>query len=398
MSIATAWAAADLAALTASGLRRELEPLASPQGAVVQIGNERLTNFSSNDYLGLANDPRIARAAREAIDRFGVGAGASRLVAGDFTPHHALETALAEFQHTEAVRLFNNGYSVNSGSLGALVGEDDAIFSDERNHASLIDGCRLSRARTLVYPHNDVDALDKLLRTTSARRRIICTESVFSMDGDLAPLDAIAALAERHGAALYIDEAHAIGVHGPRGEGLCEALGLAAQVDVRVGTLGKSLGAFGAFAATSRPVADLLMNRARSFVYSTALPPALCAAATCAVEIVRTDDSLREKLWRNVRRFAEGLSQRGFAASTQSPIFPIVIGDATAAMNAAAALRKRGILAKAIRPPTVPPGTSRLRMVISAAHSEAEIEVALEALGTLRSLPLDGGGSGWGRT
>jgi 8-amino-7-oxononanoate synthase len=357
--------------------------LATPQGAVVRIGEETLVNFSSNDYLGLAADPRVANALREGAERCGVGSGASRLLVGDSVEHHALEAAVAQFMETPAALLFNSGYAANVGAVSALVGPGDVVFSDALNHASLVDGCRLSRAEVVVYPHADLAALDTLLTRHPGRRRLVCTDAIFSMDGDRAPLRELVALCRLRGVGLMVDEAHALGLLGAKGQGLCEELGLASQVEVRMGTLGKALGVYGAFVATSGPTAELLLNRARPLVFSTALPPALCAAARCALELVQSDGALRQTLWRNVRRFAGGLRQLGFVGEGRSAIFPVVLGHPEVAMAAARRLRERGVLAKPIRPPTVPPGTSRLRFAISAAHREAHIDMALDALASL---------------
>ncbi|WP_223642574.1 8-amino-7-oxononanoate synthase [Corallococcus sp. EGB] len=378
--VADRWAREDLEALSARGLRRALEPLDSPQGAEVRLGDERLVNFSSNDYLGLAASPAVRAAAASALERYGVGTGASRLVVGDMVPHQRLEARLARFERAEAVRLFNSGYAANTGILPALVGPGDAVFSDALNHASLVDGCRLSRARVVVYPHSDVAALTHALAQTPARRKLVVTDSVFSMDGDVAPLRELVAACEAHGAALMVDEAHATGVLGARGAGLCEALGVEERVDLRMGTLSKALGGLGAYVATSRAVADLLVSRARPFVYSTALPAALCAAAERAVDLVEHDPVPRERLWGHIRRFTEGLRALGLPAEPRSAIFPVILGEPSRALDAAGRLREAGLLVKAIRPPTVPDGTSRLRFCLSAAHTTGHIDLALEAL------------------
>lgn len=374
------WAEEELAGLESRGLRRELEPLESPQGPVVHVGGKPLINFSSNDYLGLANDKRVIRACISGLHRHGVGAGASRLLVGDTLAHRSLERTLASFGRAEAVLLFNNGYAANVGIIPSLCGTGDVLFSDQLNHASLIDGSRLSRARLVVYPHRDLVALERGLRTVDGRRRLVITESVFSMDGDRAPIGELVALCRRYGAALLVDEAHAIGVVGPQGRGLCEELRVSSSVDIRVGTLGKALGAFGAFALTSRPVVDLLLNRARSLVFSTALPATLCAGAEAGLEILQSDPALLAALWRNVARFASGLNELGIPAQPSSAIFPVVLREPHRAIRAAKGLRDRGLLVKAIRPPTVPEGESRLRFCISAAHQEAQINQALQAL------------------
>ncbi|QSQ18329.1 8-amino-7-oxononanoate synthase [Myxococcus landrumensis] len=378
--VASSWAREDLASLQARGLRRYLEPLESPQGPVVRVGGETLVNFSSNDYLGLAASPSVRAAAIAAVERHGVGTGASRLVMGDTSAHHRLEARLMAFERAEAVLLFNSGYAANTGILPALVGSGDAVFSDALNHASLVDGCRLSRARVVVYPHADVDALAKALAETPGRRKLVVTDTVFSMDGDVAPLRDIVDVCRAHGAALMVDEAHATGVLGARGAGLCEELGLEGQVDLRMGTLSKALGGQGAYVATSRVVADLLISRARPFIFSTALPAALCAAAEAAVDAVETDSDLRPRLWRNIRRFSDGLRAMGLRAEPRSAVFPVVLGEPERALDAARRLREAGVLVKAIRPPTVPEGTSRLRFCLSAAHTVGHVDLALESL------------------
>lgn len=383
MSVATQWARAELDALSARGLKRFLEPLDSPQGPLVRVGGETLVNFASNDYLGLAASPTVRAAAAAALEAHGVGSGASRLVVGDTTAHQRLEARLASFERSEAALLFNSGYAANVGTIQSLVGPEDAVFSDALNHASLIDGCRLSRARVVVYPHADVEALERALASTPARRRLVVTDTVFSMDGDHAPLQEIVRVCQAHGAALLVDEAHATGVLGARGAGLCEELGLCDAVDVRMGTLSKALGGLGAYICASRPVVDLMLNRARPLVFSTALPAALCAAAEAAVDLVEYDDTLRARLWRNIRRFSEGLRSLGFVAEPRSAVFPVIVGEPERAVAASRALRARGLLVKAIRPPTVPEGTSRLRFCLSAAHTEGHVDLALQGLRSL---------------
>ncbi|WP_425334855.1 8-amino-7-oxononanoate synthase [Myxococcus stipitatus] len=378
--VASSWAREDLASLQARGLRRYLEPLDSPQGPVVRVGGETLVNFSSNDYLGLAASASVRAAAVAAVERYGLGTGASRLVVGDTSAHHRLEARLMAFERAEAVLLFNSGYAANTGILPALVGAGDAVFSDALNHASLVDGCRLSRARVVVYPHADVDALAKVLAETPGRRKLVVTDTVFSMDGDVAPLRDIVDVCRAQGAALMVDEAHATGVLGARGAGLCEELGLEGRVDLRMGTLSKALGGHGAYVATSRVVADLLISRARPFIFSTALPSAMCAAAEAAVDAVERDSELRERLWRNIRRFSEGLRAMGLRAEPRSAVFPVVLGEPERALDAARRLREAGVLVKAIRPPTVPEGTSRLRFCLSAAHTVGHVDLALESL------------------
>ncbi|HTN52914.1 MAG TPA: 8-amino-7-oxononanoate synthase [Anaeromyxobacter sp.] len=383
------WVPAELDALSARGLRRSLEPLGSAQGPVVEVEGRTLVNLCSNDYLGLAGDPRLRRAAALAAEREGAGSGAARLVAGDLPVHRALERALAAWKGTEAALLFNSGYHANAGVPPALVGRDDAVFSDVLNHASIVDGCLLSRAELQRYAHGDAGELEALLARSKARRKLVITDAIFSMDGDAAPLRDLADACDRHGAMLYVDEAHSAGVLGPTGAGLAEAEGLSGRVDVHMGTLGKALGAFGAYVAGTRPLVDLLVSRARTFVFTTALPPAACGAALAALEIVRAEPERRARLLALVARMKAGLSRLGFdVARVVSPIFPVVLGTEARALAAAKALRERGFFVRAIRPPTVPRGTSRLRVALSAGHQEGQVDTFLGALAeVLPTLP-----------
>jgi 8-amino-7-oxononanoate synthase len=375
------WIDGELDALAAKGLRRAIEPLDSPQGPVVEVGGRRLVNLCSNDYLGLAADPRLRRAAADAALEDGAGAGASRLVAGDLPIHRRLEARLAAWKGAEAALLFNSGYHANAGVPPALVGRDDAIFSDVLNHASIVDGCLLSRAEHVRYRHVDVDELADLLARSTARRKLVVTDSVFSMDGDAAPLRELASVCDRHGAMLYVDEAHAAGVLGPTGAGLAEALGVTERIDVHMGTLGKALGAFGAYVAGSRALSDLLVSRARTFVFTTALPPAACAAALTALDVVVAEPERRARVLALTERAKAGLGRLGFdVARVVAPILPVVLGSEERALAASRALRARGLFVRAIRPPTVPRGTSRLRVALSAAHEEAHVDLLLGAL------------------
>jgi 8-amino-7-oxononanoate synthase len=386
---ALGWIDAELAALDAKGLRRSLEPLASAQGPVVTVGGRPLVNLCSNDYLGLAADPRLRRAAAEAAEREGAGSGAARLVAGDLAVHGRLERALAEFEGSEAALLFGSGYHANAGVPAALVGRDDAVFSDVLNHASIVDGCLLSRAELVRYRHADVGELDALLAASRARRKLVVTDTVFGMDGDAAPLAEIAALCERHGAMLYVDEAHATGVLGPNGAGLADALGLRDRVDVRMGTLGKALGSFGAHVAGERRLVELLVSRARTFIFTTALPPAACGAALAALEIVRAEPERRARVHALAARAKAALARLGFELPrVVAPILPVLLGSEARAVAASRALRERGYFVRAIRPPTVPRGTSRLRVALTAGHTEAQVDGFLGALEeVLRELP-----------
>lgn len=374
-------ARAELARLQQAGLLRALEASRARPGAEIELRpGERLINLSSNDYLGLAGDERIGSALAEGARHWGAGAGASRLVTGDSLAHRALEAELARFEGTEAALLFNSGFAANCGLLASFAGPEDLILSDELNHASIIDGCRLSRARVIKVRHADPQAFADALAGARARRVILVTDSVFSMDGDRAPLAELAALCERHGALLFVDEAHATGVLGPRGAGLSAELRL--EPDARMATLSKAAGTVGAYVAASRAVCDLLLNRARPLVFSTALPPAIVCAALEAVRLLAgpEGDARRERLWSNVARFAAGLRALGLDARETSPILPVLLGAPERAVAVAARLRERGVLVKAIRPPTVPQGTSRLRIALSAAHTDAQLDLALSAL------------------
>ncbi len=375
------WIPAELEALERKGLRRSLTPIAGAQGPVVELGGRSFVNLCSNDYLGLAADPRLRHAAIEAVRREGAGSGAARLVVGDLELHHRLEERLARMKGTPAALLFGSGYHVNAGVPGALVGRGDAIFSDEWNHASIIDGCQLSRADVQRYWHKDVDELGKLLAASTARRKLVVTDAVFGMDGDAAPLREIVALCERHGAMLYLDEAHSTGVLGPSGAGLAEAEGVSDRVDVLMGTLGKALGSFGAFVAGSRPLTDWLTSRCRTFIFTTALPPAACAAALAALDVLEGEPQRRERLDALAARMRAGLEAIGFPMKgVVAPIFPVILGEESRAVEASRRLRERGWFVRAIRPPTVPRGTSRLRVSLTAGHTPEQVDGFLGAL------------------
>lgn len=378
---------AELEALEAAGLKRRLRAIDGPQAAELRVDGGIADNFSSNNYLGLADHPRLIEAAARAMRASGFGAGASRLIVGNLAPHRALEARLAEWKGTDAALLFNSGYQANVGMISALVGPEDTVLSDELNHASLIDGCRLSRAQVQIYRHGDLTELDlQLVQVAHRRRRLIVTDSVFSMDGDRAPLAQLAALAHRHSALLAVDEAHAVGVLGDGGRGLSAGL----RVDLQMGTLGKALGGFGAYVAGSRPLIDLLANRARSFVFTTALPVPVAAFAHAAIDWLATPEgqARRERLAEVVERFHHGLATLGLAPPAPSHIVPIRVqgGDPRKVMEACHALLARGLYAQGIRPPTVPQGTSRIRFALMATHTDAQIDRALAALADLRPL------------
>ena len=370
-----------LADLEQRGLYRRLRLVEGAQAGRVRLDGREVLMLSSNNYLGLANHPTLTRAAQAALERCGCGAGASRLISGSMALHHELEDRLARLKHTQAALVFPTGYQANVGTLSALMGPDDTILSDALNHASIIDGCRLSRASTLVFRHNDVEHVAELLASCSgAGQRLIVTDSVFSMDGDIAPLAELSRLARRHDAWLMVDEAHATGVFGPHGGGVAEELGLSAAIEIQMGTLGKALGGFGAYVAGSRQLIDWLVNRARSFVYTTALPPSVAATAIAGLDIVAQEPQRRRQLWDNTAFLAEQLTGLGYSLGhTRSQILPLIIGDAGQTMALAAALLERGIFAQGIRPPTVPAGTSRIRVTPMATHTRQDMQDAVEA-------------------
>ncbi len=362
------------------GLLRDLRVVGSAADRWVDIGGRRTLLLCSNNYLGLATHPQLIAAAAEAAALWGVGAGGSRLISGSLALHQELEHELTDWKRTEDAVLFNSGYHANVGTIAALVGEGDAVFSDALNHASIIDGCRLSRARVVVYPHKDVDALAKELARTPARHRLIVTDSIFSMDGDAAPLREICTVAKRYDAWVMVDEAHATGVLGPTGAGLVEELDLHGSVDIQMGTLGKALGCFGAYVAGKRSVVQLLVNRARSFVYTTALPPPVVGAALAAVRMVRTQPQLRAQLHANAKFFHRALQNRGIPVSGEpSHILPVLLKDPTRTMQVSTRLLEAGVWVQGIRPPTVPEGTSRLRVTVMATHTPEDLQFACEA-------------------
>jgi 8-amino-7-oxononanoate synthase len=368
-----------LEGLKRRGRYRSLSLISGAQTAAVTLDGKKVVQLSSNNYLDLASHPALKRAAAEALELYGCGAGASRLISGTMELHTALERKLAELKGTEAALVFSSGYHANTGIIPALVGPGDTIFSDALNHASIIDGCRLSRADVRVFRHRNTRHLEKLLVSAPPTgRRLIVTDTVFSMDGDLAPLKEVVALARRHRAWVMVDEAHATGVFGPSGAGVVEEMGLAGQVEIQMGTLGKALGSFGAYAAGSRVLIEWLINRARSFIYTTALPPPVLAAALAALTIVNNEPERRRRLWQNAAFLKRGLSGLGYRlGDTASPILPVLIGDETKTMALRAALLERGVFAQGIRPPTVAEGTARLRVTPMATHTEEELERAL---------------------
>jgi 8-amino-7-oxononanoate synthase len=373
----------ELAELAARSLRRELRTLDSPQGVNIVVGGRPLTNFSSNDYLGLANDPAVKEAFVRAIGRHGAGAGASRLICGSLGPHAELEKILARVKGTEAALSFSSGYAAALGTLVALAGRHDIIILDKLAHASLIDGARLSGAVLRIFPHNDAAQLEKRLAWAAREagdsgRIIVVTESIFSMNGDQAPLREIVELKEKFGALLLLDEAHAFGLLGSRGGGLAEECGLAARVDIQLGTLSKAVGLAGGYIAARRAIIELVVNQARSFVYSTAPPPALAAAAADVIDaiVAGTEGAARRaKLWRNVRHF----TSKAMLPEPSSAIVPLVIGDESRALAVSEILLNHGFLVPAVRYPTVARGQARLRLTFSARHQENQIDALATA-------------------
>jgi 8-amino-7-oxononanoate synthase len=383
------WIDDALAALDGRHLRRRLATRRSPQSARLTIDGRELINFGSNDYLDLAADPRLSDAVAEALKREAWGSGASPLVTGHADLHRQLEERIAAFEGVEAALLFSSGFAANLGAIGALVGPGDAVYCDRKNHASLWDGCRLSRADVRAYPHGDCARLDRLLAGSGKyRRRLIVTDSLFSMDGDLAPLAKLADLAGRHDAMLMVDEAHATGVFGRLGRGLAEHLGVEDKIDVRVGTLSKALGGMGGFVAGSRSLVEWLVNRARPYVFSTAAPAAAAAAALAAFDIVHNEPQRRAALLARAESLRAELQHQGWNTGTSaSQIIPIVVGDPERAVALSHALRARGFFLPAIRPPTVPDGESLLRLSLTAGHTEEMIRSLLSMLAKAARAP-----------
>jgi 8-amino-7-oxononanoate synthase len=371
----------DLERLRHQALYRRMRTIESEHGARIDYQGRSMLMLASNNYLGLASHPALKRAAIAAAERFGTGTGASRLIAGNLKVLDDLEARIAQFKGVEAALVFGSGYLANLGTIPALAGAQDVILSDELNHASLIDGCRLARAQVMVYRHCDCDHLKAMLkRASGARRRLIVTDSVFSMDGDVAPLPDIVELARRHDAAVMIDEAHAVGVLGPNGAGLVSAHGLEREIDIQMGTLSKALGSYGAYVAGSRTLIDFLINRARSFVFTTGLPPASAAAASAAIDLVEAEPERIKRLWDNGCYLRQRLVELGFKlGASATPILPVMVGDAQPALDLADALLRRNIFVLAIRPPTVPDGTARLRVTPTAEHTRADLEQATAA-------------------
>jgi 8-amino-7-oxononanoate synthase len=371
-----------LADIRDRGLYRRMRMISGPQGPRVLLDGRPVLLLCSNNYLGLADHPRVREAAAEAAMRYGAGAGASRLVSGNMRIHRRLEERLADFKGYETSLLFGSGYLANTGVVQALAKPGEVVFSDALNHASIVDGCRLAGAETFVYDHGDVDHLAWGLREAEGRGSLIVTDGVFSMDGDVAPLAEIVELARRFDARVMVDDAHGTGTIGPDGRGSVAAAGLEDEVDVLVGTLGKSLGSYGAYVCCDRPMAKYLVNTARTLIFSTALAPPQVAAAMAALELLREEPRRVERLQRNSRILRDALADEGLptAAGADTPIVPVIVGEADAAVAASERSLERGVFAQAIRPPTVPEGSSRMRLTVMASHTKSELRDAAKVV------------------
>ncbi len=370
----------ELETLKKDGLYNSIRTLEGPQGPWVAINGEPMLNFCSNNYLGLAADPRLKEAAQAAIHQYGVGPGAVRSIAGTMTLHQKLEEALAKFKKAPAVISFQSGFAANLAVIPALVGKGDTIYSDSLNHASIIDGCRLSRAEIRVYDHCNMESLEERLREPAAGRKLIITDGVFSMDGDIAPLPAIVELAEKYGAMTMVDDAHGEGVLGTNGRGIVDHFGLHGRVDVEVGTLSKALGVVGGFVAGASELIEYLAQRGRPFLFSSAVTPADVAAAIAAVEILDADDELVQRLWDNARYFKSHMQKLGFdIGRSETPITPVMIGEAAAAAEFSRRLFEEKVFAQSIGFPTVPRGRARIRVMVSASHSREDLDYGIKA-------------------
>ena len=372
-----------LAQMERDGLHRTLRRLQGEQLARARFDGQEVVNLSSNNYLGLTTHPRLREAALEAVRALGVGSRSVRTIAGTMELHMELERRIAAFKKTEASVVFQSGFAANAGTVSALLGKGDLILSDELNHASIIDGARLSRADIKVFPHRDVKALERLLEETrEVKRRLVITDGVFSMDGDIAPLPRIAALARAHGAIMMIDDAHSSGVLGRAGRGTVDHFDVHGQVDVQVGTLSKAIGVLGGYVCGSKSLIDYLYHRARPFLFSTSHPPAVAAACLAAFDVLEQEPERIERLWTNTKRFKAGLARLGFdTGSSETPITPILVGEADLAMRFSDRLFARGVFAQGIGYPTVAKGKARLRTIVTATHSEEDLDRALSVLG-----------------
>jgi glycine C-acetyltransferase len=372
---------AELDALKQQGLYRHLRVLDDEQKPSTTVDHRHVVNLSSNNYLGLTTHPRLRERALEAIERLGVGTGSVRTIAGTMDIHMELERRLAEFKQTEAVVVFQSGFTANAGTVSSILTKDDVVISDELNHASIIDGCRLSRAEIKVFPHKDVGAARQILRTLPpAQRKLLITDGVFSMDGDLGALPDLCELAEQFGCIMMVDDAHASGVFGRNGRGTIDHFGVHGRVDIQVGTLSKAIGALGGYVAGSRALIDFLYHRARPFLFSTSHPPPVAAACIAAIDVLLEEPALIDRLWDNTRFFKAGLTQLGFnTGMSESPITPVIVGDAARAMALSDRLFARGVFAQGIGFPTVARDKARVRTIVTATHTREELQFALDA-------------------
>ncbi len=386
MARRTNWIGNELSDLDRQGLLRQLQTRESPPvSGMIQIDGQQMVNFGSNDYLGLAADERLVDAVKHYSGQLGWGSGASGLISGRGTLHRRLENELARFSQAEAALLFPTGFAANVGAVTSLVGRGDTVFSDQLNHASIIDGCRLSGATICIYRHNDIDHLSELLESCSASgRRLIITDAVFSMDGDIAPLEPISRLADQYQAMLVVDEAHATGVFGASGRGACEQFDVESCVDLRVGTLSKALGSMGGYIAGSSELIQWIYNKSRSYMFSTAQPEAISAASLVALEIIQSEPQRRKKLLELSRQLRQRIKGLGFdVANSTTQIIPLIVGDNQTALSLSQKLRKHGFFVPAIRPPAVPNQLARLRISLSCQHDELQLEQLCECLSAL---------------
>ncbi len=381
----------ELDTLRSDGLYRWLRQIEGAQGPRMRVDGREAIVLAGSDYLGLASHPRLKEAARQAIDRYGCSASAARLISGNHDLYPQLEGRLARFKQTDAALVFSTGYLANLGVISALMDSQDVVFSDELNHASIVDGCRLSRAEVRVFPHNDVAVLERLLKgETFARRKLIVVDGLYSMDGDLAPLDEIVGLAERYGCMTMVDDSHGTGVLGKAGRGTAEARGVLGRIDIETGSLAKALGGFGAYVVGSRTLIEYLINRARSFIFTCAMPPAVLATVLEALAVIEEEPERRQRLSENSRYLRGGLREVGFEVGrSETHIIPLIVGEGQRTMRFCHELLDRGVFAQGIRHPSVPRGTERIRLTLTSSHSKADLDAALTALGEVgRALRL----------
>lgn len=375
--------AAELDSLRQQGLYRSLRVLDDRQQASTRVDGRRVVNLSSNNYLGLTTHPKLAERAIKAIEEHGVGTGSVRTIAGTMAIHMELERRLAAFKKTEAAVVFQSGFTANAGTVSSILTKDDVIVSDELNHASIIDGCRLSRAAIKVFPHKDVAAARRILQELpGSQRKLLITDGVFSMDGDLGPLPELCALAEEFDCIMMVDDAHASGVFGANGRGTVDHFGLHGRVDIQVGTLSKAIGALGGYVAGSRALIEFLHHRARPFLFSTSHPPSVVATCLAALDLLESEQQIIDRLWDNTRFFKAGLQRLGFnTGASESPITPVIAGEAARAMTLSDRLFEEGVFAQGIGFPTVPHGKARVRTIVTATHTRDELQFALDAFG-----------------